>query len=159
MLENELGVAGHACGEFGRQRDGFIEGIRMQGLGTTEHRGERLIGRAHDIVVRILRRQRYAGGLTMRAKHHGLGFFRPETLHDLRPEKPCSTQLRNLHKEIHADAEEEREPGREVVDSEPARRRGTHVLHAVGERVGQFLHRSGTGLVHVITGDRNRIEF
>jgi len=53
----------------------------------------------------------------MRAQHQRFRFFRPEILHDLRPEKPCGAQLRNLHKEIHADAEEERESGREVVDT------------------------------------------
>ena len=44
------------------------------------------------------------------------------------------------------------------IDIEPARLRGAHIFHAVGERIGQLLHRRRPGLVHVIARDRDRVE-
>ena len=67
-------------------------------------------------------------------------------------------QLRDLHEEVHADREEEREPSREGVDVEPTIERGAHVLETVGEREAELLHRRRAGFLHVIAGDRDRVE-
>ena len=45
--------------------------------------------------------------------------LRAEPVHDPVPEHARGAQLRHLHEEVHADAEEEAEPRREGVDVEP----------------------------------------
>ena len=52
--DDDLRVAGDARREGRRQGDGFIEGVGVQALGAAEHRGQRLDGGAHHVVVRIL---------------------------------------------------------------------------------------------------------
>ncbi len=42
---------------------------------------------------------------------------------------------------------------------EAARQGGAHVFEPVGEGEGQFLHRGRAGFLHVIAGDRDRVEF
>src|SRR5437667_164324 len=70
-------------------------------------RAKRFVGLAYDVVVGILRGQRYTRGLAMRAQHQRLWFFRAEILHDLRPQGARGSQLRDFHEEIHANAEKE----------------------------------------------------
>ena len=48
--------------------------------------------------------------------------LRIEFLHQLRPQHARGAKLGDLHEEIHADAEEERQPRREAVDGEPGRK-------------------------------------
>ena len=71
---------------------------------------------ADDVVVRVLLGQADARGLAMRAQRQARRVLRRELLHQLRPQQPRGAQLGDLHEEIHADAEEEREPRREIVD-------------------------------------------
>ena len=42
---------------------------------------------------------------------------------------------------------------------EAARQRGAHVFEPVGQGEGELLHRGRAGLLHVIAGDRDRVEF
>ena len=85
---------------------------------------------------------------------------------DLAPSSPMirahkrarRAQFRDLHEQVHADAEEEAQARRERVDVEPALLRDAHIFHPVGERVGELLHRRRPGLVHVIAADRDRVE-
>ena len=42
--------------------------------------------------------------------------------------------------------------------SRPARGRGAHVLEAVGEREAELLHRGRARFLHVVAGDRDRVE-
>ena len=67
-------------------------------------------------------------------------------------------QLRHFHEEVHADGPEEGEPRREAVDVEPGRDAGAHIFDAVGERVGEFEIGGRARLLHVIAGDRDRVE-
>ena len=94
----------------------------------------------------------------MRAQGHALLGLRPEILHQPRPEQARGAQLRDLHEEIHADGEEEGKTRREGVDVEAGRDAGAHIFNAVGERVAQFEIGRGAGLLHVIAGDRDRVE-
>ena len=57
------------CRVLGRQPQRLIVRVRVQALGATEHRGQRLVGHAHDVVQRLLRGQRDASGLGMEAHH------------------------------------------------------------------------------------------
>ncbi len=70
----------------------------------------------------------------------------------------AAAQLRDLHEEVHADAEEEREPSGERVDVEAAALDVAHVLTTVGEREAEFLYRRRARLLHVVAGDRDEIE-
>jgi hypothetical protein len=70
----ELGVAGDAGREVGRQGDGFVEGVGVQRLGAAEGGGHRLQAGAGDVVERVLLGQAPAGGLAVGAQGHRLGF-------------------------------------------------------------------------------------
>ena len=85
-------------------------------------------------------------------------FLRAKLGHDPVPQRPPRAQLGDLHEQVHADAPEEAEAAREIVDVEPVGLRGADIFHAVGERVGELLHRRRSGLVHVIAADRDRVE-
>ncbi len=82
-----------------------------------------------------------------------------ELAHQPRPQQPGGAQFRDLHEEIHADAEKERQPRREFVDRQAARQRGAHVFEPIGQSKCQLLNRGRAGFLHVIAGDRDRIEF
>jgi hypothetical protein len=77
-------------------------------LGAAEHRGERLQCRADDVVVRVLLGQADARGLAMHAQGEARPVLGSELLHQPRPQHPRRAQFRDLHKEVHADAEEKR---------------------------------------------------
>src|SRR5690606_32615657 len=62
------------------------------------------------------------------------------------------------HEEVHADAEEEGKPAREVVDIEPLPQGGAYVFAPVGQREGELLYQRRPGLLHVIAGNRDRVE-
>ena len=85
--------------------------------------------------------------------------FGSNGLHQLRPQQARRAQLRHLHEEVHADAQEERQPRREAVDVEAGGEPGAHIFDAVGERVGELEIGGRARLLHVIAGDRDRIEF
>ncbi len=157
-LQHDLGVAGDAGGEIGRQRQRLVERVGMQRLGAALRRRHRLDAGAGDIVEHVLRGERPAGGLAMGAQRERARVLRLELLHQLRPQHPRGAQLGHLHKEVHADAEEEREPRREAVDIEVGGKPGADIFDAVGERVGELEVGRRSGLLHVVAGDRDRVE-
>ena len=55
-------------GFLGRQRQRFVERVGMQRVGAAQHGGQRLQRGADDVVVRLLRGQRHAGGLGVEAQ-------------------------------------------------------------------------------------------
>jgi hypothetical protein len=74
----------------------------------------------------------------MGAQRQRTRVMRVELLHQLRPQHARGAQLRHFHEEVHADAEEERQPRREAVDREIGGKAGAHIFDAVGERIGEF---------------------
>ena len=89
----------------------------MQGLRTAEHRGQRFDRGANDVVIGGLTGQAYPGCLAMRSQHQRCRIVRCEIrLHQLSPQVSGSAQLRHFHEQVHADAEEERQPRREIVN-------------------------------------------
>jgi len=78
-------------------------------------------------------------------------------LHQLRPQQASRAQLGNFHVKIHANAEEEREPRRDVVDLEPGRHGAAHVLDAVGDGEGQLKLRVCACFLHVIAADADAV--
>ena len=87
-----------------------------------------------------------------------LGFARLEVAHQPRPQRAGGAHLGDLHEEVHADRPEEAEAGREPVDVEPRGDAGAEVLDAVGQRVGELEVGGRPGLLHVVAGDRDRVE-
>ena len=95
----------------------------------------------------------------MRAQGERLVQFRPEALDDARPELARGAELGDLHEEIHAHRPEERQPRRKRVDAHSGAEAGAQIFDPVRERVGEFEILRRARLLHVIAGDRNRVEF
>jgi len=70
--------------------------------------------------------------------------------HQRRPDATRRAVLRNLLEEVQVRVEEERQPGREVVDVETALERPLDVRESVGERKREFLRSGRTGLADVV---------
>ena len=94
----------------------------------------------------------------MRAQRQRARVLRLERLHQLRPDHARGAQLGDLHEVVHADRPEERHARRELVDRQTRLDAGAHIFDAVGERIGEFEILRRAGFLHVIAGDRNRIE-
>ena len=94
----------------------------------------------------------------MGAQRQRARIVRREWLHQLRPKHARGAQLRHFHEKVHADAEEERQPRREAVDVKVGGKSGAHIFDAVGKRIGELEVGRRSGLLHVVAGDRDRIE-
>ena len=92
---------------------------------------------------------------TQRQRFRVLGV---EFFDDLRPEHTCRTHFGDLHEVIHADRPEERQTGCESIHRHTGCNARTQVLQTVGQRVGQLDVGRGACLLHVVAGDRNRVE-
>ena len=157
FLNDDLGVAGDAGREVRWQADGLVKGVGVQRLRAAQGRREGLEGRADDVVVGVLLREAPAGGLAVGPQDGGAGVLRAEFADRLVPEVAGRPQHGDLHEEVHADAEEEGEPGGEVVDGEAAVDGRPDVLLAVGEREGRLQHRGRARLHDVVAGNRDRV--
>ena len=94
----------------------------------------------------------------MRPQHPRAGILRTVLL----PHRPCpdasrGAELGDLLEELVVNVEEERQPGREVVNRQPARQRRLDVGEAVGQGERQLLCRGAAGLADVIAGDADRV--
>ena len=181
LLKDELGVAGDAGlgrgGERGGARgkrktrrgathrrfrgepEGLVEGVGVQRLGAAHDGRHGLDGRADDVVMRLLGRERVAAGLAVRAQQKAALVLGIEFLLDeRRPQPPRRAHLGNLHVEIHADAPEEREARRHGVHVEAGLDGGPAVLEPVGHGEAQLERGVGAGLVHVVAGDGDGVE-
>lgn len=157
LLQEQLGVTGDAGAEIGRQGDGLVERVRVQRLGMALGGGHGLDAGTHDVVVDVLGGQRPTGGLRVGAQAHRLRVLRPELMHQLGPQHARGTQLGNLHEEVHADAPEEGQTRRELVDIEAHRLAGADVVNTVGQGIGHLDVGRGAGFLHVVAGNGNRI--
>ena len=158
FLQNELCIAGNACRGFRWQGNGLIKTIGMQRLRAAQNRGHRFKSRAHDVVIGILLLQTHTGGLAMGPQHAGFGIFRVKFRHNPVPQNPCSPQFRRFHKEIHTNGKEKRQTPGKGIHIHPPRNRRAHIFAPICNGIGQFLHQIRTGLLHVITADRNGVE-
>ena len=81
----------------------------MQRLASPQHGGECLKRYAGHVVIRLLRRERYAGGLCMGTQQHGPWILRVITPLDLScPNAACGSQLGDLFKKIVVNIKEKR---------------------------------------------------
>ena len=158
-LQHELGVAGDARGEIGGQRQRLVERVGVQRLGMALRRRHGLDAGAHHIVEHVLRGEAPAARLAMGAERERARILRLELLgHQLGPEQPAGAHLGDLHEEVHADRPEEGEPRRERVDVHAGFDAGAHIFNAVGKRIAELEVRGRACLLHVVAGDRDRVE-
>src|SRR5690606_5084332 len=107
VREDLLGAERDADGLLGGQRERLVHGVGVQRLRAAEHRGERLVGDAHDVVLRLLRDQADAGGLRVRAQAPGLLALRAvDVAHAARPDAAGGAELGDLLEEVVVDVEE-----------------------------------------------------
>ena len=88
LLQHQLGVAGDAGGEVGRQRQRLVERVGVQRLGVPLGRRHRLDAGADDVVEHVLRGERPARGLAVGAQRQRLVALRVELLDQLGPQQP-----------------------------------------------------------------------
>ncbi len=159
LLQQELRVAGDAGGEVGRQRDGLVERVGVQRLRVALRRRHGLDARARHVVEHVLRGEAPARRLAVRAQRQRAAVLGVELLvMSFAHEQAGGAHLGDLHEEVHADRPEERQARRERVDVEPGLDAGARVLDAVGQRVAELEVGRRPGLLHVIAGDRDRVE-
>ena len=119
---------------LGRQRQRLVAAVAVQRLRPAEHRRQRLQRDADDVVVRLLRGERAAGGLRVEAQLLRARLGRAEPIaHEPRPQPPRGAELRDLLEKIVVRVEEERQPLAEAIDVEAGVERRLHV----GERVAR----------------------
>src|SRR2546422_2703339 len=107
--ENLLRAQRELRGAHRRQRECFVEPVRVQRLRTAADGGERLDRNAHDVVLRLLCRQRRAACLRVKAERESGRVRGAEALsHDPRPQTPRRAKLRHLDEEVVVRVEEER---------------------------------------------------
>ena len=158
LLQHQLGVAGDPGGEVGGQRQRLVQRVGVQRLGVTLGRGHRLDAGAGDVVEGVLGGQRPARGLRMCAQRKRFGALRVELGDQFAPQQPAGPQFGDFHEEVHPDAPEEGQPGRELVDVQLGVQARLDVVDAVGQRVRQLQIRCGTGFLDVVAGDRDGVE-
>ena len=143
---------------LGRQGEGLVEGVRVEGLAASHDSRESLEGGSDDVHLGLLRRQRDAGGLRMEAHQPGARVLGPVTVAKLaRPDPAGGAVLRDLLEEVDVGVEEEGEARSEVVHVEAALHRRLHVGEPVGEREGELLGGGRAGLADVVAGDGDRV--
>ena len=158
LLDINLGVTGNTCREIGRKRDGFVECVGMEALGMAESGAHSFDTGTTYIVERILFGERPARRLRVCAKRKRFGVLGVELLYNLCPQHTCRAHFGNFHEVVHADCPEERQTGCESVDIHACVNTCTKIFKTVGKSVSQFDVAGCAGFLHVVAGDRNRVE-
>ena len=115
-------------------------------------------GTAH-VVERILFGERPARSLRVGTQCEGFGVLRVELLDDLRPQQTCGAHLGDFHEVVHADGPEERQARCKRVHAHAGVYTGAQVLQTVGQRVSQLDIGRGARFLHMVTRNRDRVEF
>ena len=158
FLQDQLGVARDAGRKIRRQRDGFVEGVRVQTLRVTAHGRQRFEARARDIVERILLRQTPARRLRVRAERARLRVLWIKPTDHFRPDRPGRAQLGDCHEEVFPDRPEEREARRKRIDVDARRHPRLQILQTVRQRVSQLEIGGRARFLHVVTRDRDAVK-
>ena len=78
----------------------------------------------------------------MRTQRQRFRIFRVKLLDNLRPQQTGGAHLGDLHKMIHADSPEERQPRSECIDAHAGINPRSQVLQTVGQRIGNCIFES-----------------
>ena len=159
LLGDDLLLAeGEQRGLGGRHGERLVVGVGVERLGPAQDAGQRLERDPGQVVERLLRGQRHAGGLGVEA-HPGAALVLGAVAlgHQVVPDPPAGPELGDLLEEVAVAVEEERQPRREVVDAQAALEGRLDVGHPVGDRERQLLDRGRAGLADVVAADRDRV--
>ena len=159
LLNANLRFAGDSRREIRRQGNGLVERIGMKGLGSAQCCGHGFKGSARNVVVGLLLGQAPARGLAVRPEDSTLGIFGIERSHDSVPDRPSGAELGHFGHKVHPNGPKEAESRSKFVDVKARRKSGAQILQPVCKRIGEFQFGRGAGLVHVVSRDRNAIEF
>ena len=157
-LKVQLGVTGNAGRIIGWQGQGFVQGVGMQALGSTQDSGQGLQASPGDVVVGVLLGEAPARGLAMGSKRHRLGGGGPHGSGDPRPQQAPRAQFGYFGDQIHPGGPKKREPWAKFIQAQAGTDPSTEVFHAIRQGIGQFQFRRRTGFVHVVTRYANGIE-
>jgi hypothetical protein len=155
--EDQLRVAGDARRELARQRDRLVERVGVQALRAAEHRG---------IASTVVRTMLLYGSCSVSdtpdvwqcgAQHRRARLLRVELADDARPRGARGAQLRDLHEEVHADGEEERERPANSSMVEP-RSSAARTYSRPSAIVNASSCTASRPPLHVVAGDRDRVE-
>ena len=139
---------------LGRQRQRLVKAVGVQRLGAAQHARQSLDRRAHDVVQRLLSRQRHTRRLRVKTHQQRPLIARTERVPQLpSPDPPRRAVLRDLLKEIDMRVEEEAQPRRELIDVQAPRDRLLDVREAVLQRERQLLRGRRTRLANVVAAD------
>ena len=159
FLNANLRFAGDSRRKIRRQGNSLVERISMKGLGSAQCCCHGFNGSARHVVVGLLLGQAPARGLAVRPEDSALGIFGIKRSHDSVPERPSRAELGHFGHKVHPNGPEEAESRSEFVDVKARRKSGAQILQPVCQRIGEFQFGRGAGLVHVVSRDRNAIEF
>jgi hypothetical protein len=130
----------------------------VERVGAAQYRRQRLQRGAHDVVVGLLRGERDAGGLAVKAQLPRAFAFGVEPIaHRLGPDLPRGAVLGDLLEEIAVRVEEERHARHEVVDVQTGVDAPLHVFEAVAQRERELLERGRSRFANVVAADRDRV--
>ena len=147
-------------GVFARKRPRFIQRIGMERLGATQRSGQRLHGYACHIVHRLLRGERHARRLGVKAHQPRARIFCAKSFaHFARPDAARGPIFCQLLEKVVVGVEKEREARGEIVNVQPARDAPAHIFEAIRERERQFLRGGRTRFTNVVARNGNRVPF
>jgi len=156
--EDLLGSEGDGDGLFSGDGVGFVEGVGVKGLGSSQDSGQGLVGCSYDVIVGLLCGEGASCGLGMEAEHPGSGVFGHEAFsHDLCPHPSGGSKLSDLFEEVDMGVEEEGESWGELIDIEASLHGGFHIGDPIGQGEGQFLDGRGSSLPDVVAADADRV--
>ena len=143
---------------LGRESQCFVATIAMEGLRPPQHGCEGLQRDPHDVVVRLLSRERAPGGLRVETQllRFRVSHAEPVT-HDARPQPPRRTELGNLLEEVVVGIEEKRQPPSEPRCVQTGGDDGLDVGDTVSECKRDLLSGGRARLANVVSADRDRV--
>ena len=128
-------IIDYGVAHFRETDDGTAAEMTNAVIGTFPYMSPEQKRGADDVDLGLLRGERHTRGLGVEAQLHApLELCAVPLLHPAGPDATGGPVLRDLLEEVDVGVEEERQPGREVVDVEAGRERRLHVRDAIGER-------------------------
>ena len=95
----------------------------------------------------------------MGAQRQRFRVLRIKLFYQLGPDHAGRAHLGDFHEEVHANRPEERQTRREFINRKTRRLTGARIFDAIGQRIGELKISRRTGFLHVIAGNRDRVEF
>src|SRR6202011_861727 len=124
-------------------------------LRATKDGGERFDGRARDVELWLLGRQRHAGRLCVEPQlQRALVLGAVALAHPPSPDAPRGAELGDLLEKVDVRVKEEGQPRGEVIYAHAPLQARVDVCHPISEREGELLCGGGTRLADVVPQER-----